>query len=473
MSAAVAARHDAVMTPLERLLALCDPQSLQVIRSSIEPATPLRDELPGDGVVAAAGRVAGRPVFCYAQDGRCAGGSLGAAGGWTIVRVLQLAEKARCPVIGFVESAGARIQEGIAALGAYARIFHSIVALHHRVPQISIVCGASAGGGAYAPALTDFVVMTRRSAMFLTGPAVVRASIGEEATIDELGGPSVHTRNGVCQLVADDERHAAALARQLLAYLPQRAGGSLASAPPGDAPLAASVASVVPEDRRRVYDMAEVVERLVDGGSALELSPRWARNILTAFARLEGQPVGVVATQPRHLGGVIDAAGAHKATRFVDLCAAFGVPLVVLVDTSGFMPGTKQEAVGVIHYGAGLIRAFSEARVPRLTVVLRKAYGGAYITMNCKELGAQFAFAWPQAEMGVMAPTAASTVVEQASLPNGGGPPRAEHLSAAAAARRGYIDEVIEPASTRERLCWALSILRGTTSMPDRGASPT
>ncbi|HEX2086018.1 MAG TPA: carboxyl transferase domain-containing protein [Solirubrobacteraceae bacterium] len=463
---AVLIESDELLTPLDRLLALCDPGSLQVIRSSIEPATPLRGDMPGDGVVAAAGRVAGRPVFCYAQDRSCAGGSLGAAGGWTIVRVLQLAEKARCPVIGFVESAGARIQEGIAALGGYARIFHHIVALHHRVPQISIVGGASAGGGAYAPALTDFVIMTRRAAMFLTGPAVVRAAIGEDVTIDELGGPRVHSRNGVCQLVADDEASAAALARELLAYLPQHAGGSLYPAPPGEAPLATTVGSVVPEDQRRVYDVGDVVGRIADAGSVFELSPRWAKNIMTAFARLEGQPVGVVATQPRCLGGVIDVAAAQKAARFVNTCSAYAVPLVVLVDTSGFMPGTRQEQAGVIHYGATLIRAFSESRVPRLTVVLRKAYGGAYITMNCKDLGAQFAFAWPQAEMGIMAPGPASAVIGRSRFTRDGQPPSEEHLTAEAAARRGYIDEVIEPSSTRARLCWALSILRGGASAP-------
>lgn len=459
------------LTPSERLEALCDPDSLRAIRSAVQPATQLGGDMPGDGVVAAAGRVNGRPVLCYAQDRSCAGGSLGAAGAWTIVRVLELAEQARCPVVGFIESAGARMQEGVAALGGYGRVFSRIVALGHEVPQISVVCGPSAGGGAYASALTDFLIMTRSATMFLTGPTVVRAATGEDVSMAELGGPAVHERNGLCDLVAEDDREAADLARELLGYLPQNAGGAPKLVPPGAAPDAHAVGDLVPRDRRRVYDMGAVVERLVDDAHVRELSPKWARNMFTAFCRLEGQPVGFIATQPRYIGGVIDAAASKKGARFVDVCNAYGIPIVALVDTPGFMPGTRQESAAVIRHGAELIRAFSRAEVYRLTVVLRKAYGGAYITINSKELGAHFTFAWPDAEIGVMAPRSAAFVMDKRSLdasPNGHRGGRSseaddeEQVSAVTAARRGFLDEVISPAATRSRLCWALGILADT-----------
>jgi acetyl-CoA carboxylase carboxyltransferase component len=453
------------LTPMERLEFLCDPDSVQAIRSSVVSARMGDRGRPGDGVVGAAGRVDGRPVFCFAQDASFAGGSLGAQHAETVLRVMRLAGGAGAPVIGFVESAGARMQEGLAALGGFGRIFQENVALSGRVPQISILTGVSAGGGSYSPALTDFVIMVEGSSMFLTGPGVVREAIGEDVTAAELGGTRVHERNGVCHLVAGSDFDAALLARELLAYLPQ----SSAHEPPRADPRPPGPAARVPAEARRAYDMRDVVRGLADGGELLELSPRWARNMLTAFCRIDGRPVGVVANQPRHLGGVIDADAAQKAARFVRTCNAFGLPLVVLVDTPGFMPGTRQESAGVIRHGAKLLHAFAEAGVPRLTVVLRKAYGGAYITMNSKDLGAHLTFAWPQAELGVMAAPQAVGIVHRRRLEAAADPAgervrladeyAGEHLGASVAAREGFIDEVIAPEHTRARLAWGLETL--------------
>src|SRR4051794_5670295 len=313
---AVAPQPSARPAPLERLELLCDPGSLHVIRSAVASWRMGERAVDGDGVVGAAGRVAGRPVFCFAQDATYAGGSLGEMHADTIVRVLRLARKAGAPVVGFVESAGARMQEGTAALAGYGRIFHEHVALSGQVPQISIVLGMSAGGGSYAPALTDFTIMGRDAAMFLTGPAVVRDVMGEDITAAGLGGPRVHERNGVCHLVVDDAAEAAAAARELLGLLPSHAG---VGAPRRHAaePSGVSPASLVPREGRKVYDVRDVVRAVVDGSELLELSPRWARNMVTGFARLDGQSAGVIANQPRHLGGVIDAEAATKAARFV------------------------------------------------------------------------------------------------------------------------------------------------------------
>ncbi|MGH2804024.1 MAG: acyl-CoA carboxylase subunit beta, partial [Thermoleophilaceae bacterium] len=351
----------------ERLDALCDPGSLQAIRSTVLPRRESKRMRPGDGVVGAAGTVAGRPIYCYAQDQSFAGGSLGEAHAETIVRVMELAERAGAPVIGFVASGGARMDDGIAALGGYGRIFRQTVRLSGRVPQISVITGISAGGGAYSPALTDFVVMTDESAMFLTGPGVVREVMGEDVDAAALGGPRVQSRNGVCQFVAGDDLGAVRLVRDLLSYLPQCAGEEPPLAPPA-AVRAADPGSIVPGLARQVYDVRGVIEAIADGGDLLEVSERWARNMVTGFARIEGRPVGVIANQPWFLGGVIDAAAAQKAAKFVRGCNAFGLPLVVLVDTPGFLPGTKQEGLGVIRHGAKLLHAFAEAVVPKVTV---------------------------------------------------------------------------------------------------------
>jgi acetyl-CoA carboxylase carboxyltransferase component len=428
--------------------------------------------VPGDGVVGATGTVADRPIACYAEDGTYFGGSLGERHADTIIRVMTTAGRSGIPVVGFVESGGARMQEGSAALAGYGRIFRQTVALTGVVPQISIVSGASAGGGAYSPALTDLIVMTDDAAMFLTGPGVVREALGEEVDAAALGGPRIHERNGVCHLVEHDEGTAADRVRDLLGYLPSAAGEAVPRAVALQ-PALPDPGSVVPSESRRAYDVRAALAGIVDEGSLLELCPRWARNVVTTLGRLDGRPVGIVANQPRYLGGVLDAAGSEKAARFVGFCDAFGLPLIAVVDTPGFMPGTRQEQAGVIRHGASLVRAFARARVPKLTVVLRKSYGGAYITMNSRDLGSDLVLAWPQAELGIMSARAAVGIVHRRELRVAGDPEaeRArlatayaeEHLRAEAAASAGFVDEIVEPLDTRKRLAWALRTLAGGT----------
>jgi len=461
------------LTPHERLELLCDAGSFEPIRSGVlSPKLGARARA-GDGVVGGTGRVDGRPVACYAQDASYLGGSLGAAHADTINRVLSLAGRSRVPVVGFIESGGARMQEGTAALGGYGRIFRHNVALSGIVPQISIIGGLSAGGGCYSPALTDFVLMTREAAMFLTGPGVVKDVMGEDVSAAELGGHKVHERNGVCDLVVEDDHSAAAVSRALLSYLPQHRDAGLPVALARE-PELSDPGAAVPDDPRKVYDVRDAIAGIVDAGSLLEVQPRWARSIVTAFARIDGRPVGVIANQPRFLGGVLDAESSQKGARFVETCDAYGIPLAVLVDTPGFMPGTRQEQAGVIRFGACLVRAFAAATVPRVTVVLRKAYGGAYITMNSKDLGADMVFAWSGAELGVMGAQPAVGIIHRRELAAASDPVAErerlaaayaeEHLGADVAAAAGFVDEVIEPHETRRRLA------RAFATMDDRRA---
>ncbi len=467
---AVAQRADEALTALERLEVLCDPGSLQVIRSTVTSRHMGERTRAGDGVVGGSGRVDGRPVFCYAQDGTYVGGSLGEAHAETIVRVLQLAHRAALPVVGFVGSGGARMQEGLAALGGYGRIFRETVLMSGKVPQISIITGLSAGGGAYSPALTDWTVMTRDSSMFLTGPNVVRDALGEDVSVAGLGGPRVHERNGVCHFVAETDVDGAHLARELLGYLPSRAGeaGSVVTPRPA---LGRDPGAFVPDAARRVYDVRDVIRCVVDAGELLEVAAGWARSIVTGFARMDGRTVGVIANQPRYLGGVLDADSSQKGARFVSKCNAFGIPLVVLVDTPGYMPGTRQESAGVIRFGASLVHAFAEAVVPRVTVILRKAFGGAFITMNSKDLGADYVFAWPQAEIGVMGARPAVGIIHRRQLAAADGDDvlrdrlvaeyEDTHLRPEVAARDGFVDELIAPVETRDRVAGALATLCG------------
>jgi acetyl-CoA carboxylase carboxyltransferase component len=456
------------LTPLERLEALTDLGSLQLLRTQVRSRRMGERAVPGDGVLAAHGRIEGRPIYCYAQDASLAGGSLGEAHARTIVEVLRLAGRARVPVLGFIESAGARMQEGLAALSGYGLIFREHVALSGAVPQISIVCGAAAGGSAYGPALNDFVIMTASAAMFLTGPAVVNEVTGEEIDMSSLGGARVHERNGVCQLTAPTEVDAASLARDLLGYLPQHRGQEPDIWPCVEAP-GGPPDRAVPSQLRKVYDVRGVASALVDGGRLLEVSPRWSRNIVCALARLEGRSIGIVANQPRHLGGVLDADAAQKAARFVRMCNSFGLPLVVLVDTPGFLPGSRQESDGVIRHGAKLVHAFAEATVPRVTVIVRRAFGGAFIAMNSKALGADHVFAWPNVEVGVMGAEQAVGILNRREIAAAEDPAlhrrklagdySAEHLHVDAATAEGFVDEAIAPSSTRERISACIQAL--------------
>ena len=468
MTLALVPRPDEKLSPRERLEVLCDPGSLDLLRTEVLSRHMGEKARPGDGVIGASGRVDGRVVAVFAQDASFAGGSLGEAHAETVVSVLELAERSRVPVIGFVESAGARMQEGLAALAGYAKIFHKHVALSGYVPQISVICGPSAGGGSYAPALTDFVIMTESSSMFLTGPGVVAKVTGENVDMATLGGPRVHERNGVCHLVAPTDLDAALLARDLLDYLPQNCEERPLRWPTLDAPGQAPD-HAVPSEARKVYDVRDVARALLDGGRMLEISPRWARNIVCAFGRLDGRSVGVVANQPRCLGGVLDVDASQKAARFVRTCNLFNIPLLVLVDTPGFLPGTKQEKLGVIRQGAKLVYAFAECTVPRVTVILRKAFGGAFIAMNSKELGADYVYAWPSAQLGVMGAPQAVEIIHRREIEAAEDPLSArdafassyaaEHLHPGAASSEGYVDEVIAPAETRVRLATALETL--------------
>jgi acetyl-CoA carboxylase carboxyltransferase component len=461
---------DGVCTPLERLELLCDEGSLELVRSSVMSTRIGARAEAGDGVVAGIGRVGGRPVACYAQDARFLGGSLGEAQAETIDRLLQLAGRSRLPIVSVIESGGARMQEGTAALYGYGRIFRQNVLLSGQVPQISVIAGLAAGGGCYSPALTDFVVMTEDAAMFLTGPAVVRDVAGEDVGMHELGGRWVHERNGVCDLVAPSEGSAVERARELLGYLPQHAGGELPRTAVA-APRLSDPGECVPSSPRRVYDVRSVIDGIVDAGSLLEVAPRWARSVVTGLARIEGRPVGLIASQPRYLGGVLDTESSQKAARFVSSCDAFGLPLLVLVDTPGFMPGVQQERAGVIRFGASLVRAFAAATVPRITVVLRKAFGGAFIAMNSRGLGADLVFAWPRAEIGVMGAHPATGIIHRRELATAADPDARqetlsaayaqEHLGADVAAAGGFVDEVIEPWQTRARVAGALAVLAG------------
>lgn len=435
--------------------ALLDPGSFQPWRSAV-----------GGGVLAGSGRVDGRSICIWMQDAAERGGSLGALGGETIARTISRAARARVPVIGLPQSAGARLQEGAAALSAYAAIFREQARARTSVPQVTLVGGACAGGAAYSPALGDFVVMSGPSArLFLTGPKVVEQVTREAITADDLGGSRVHSANGVAHLVADNDHSAANLLRELLGYLPSALGDELPAAAPVPPP-SASPADYVPRETRRVYDVRDVIAALFDGGSYLELAKQWARNLVTTLARLDGWPVGVIANQPLHLGGTIDSAAAEKGEWFVSLCDRFALPLVVLVDTPGFLPGAAQERAGVIRHGASLLRAFAQATVPRLTVTLRQAYGGAHIVMNSRDLGSDLTLAWPDAQIGVMGASQAVAITEHRAIAAGADAAElAEHyaqtkLAVGVAATNGFVDEVVAPDATRARLIHALELYR-------------
>ncbi len=424
---------------LERLDALCDPGTFRALRSAV-----------GDGVLAGRARIGSRPVHVWAQDGAVKGGSLGAAGGRTILRTISLADKAGTPVVGLPWSGGARLQEGVAALTAYAGIFRAQA--RARVPQITVVDGPCAGGAAYSPALADLTIMAGEEArMFLTGPAVVEKVTRERVTAAELGGAKVHGHSGVAHLLAADLPHDAELVRGALAPLCD------AWAPPA-APAPGDPAGPLPASARKVYDVRAVIGRLVDRGEMLELGARWARNLVVGLARVEGRAVGVIANQPRYLGGVLDAAAGEKGAWFVDFCERFGLPLVVLVDTPGFLPGTRQERSAVIRHGAALLRAFAASDVPRVTVTLRQAYGGAHIVMSSRDLGAGVTLAWPGASIGVMGAPQAVEIVQRRALADGASADEladayaAEHLPVQRAAATGDVDEIIEPSDTRARI---------------------
>ncbi|HJX43593.1 MAG TPA: acyl-CoA carboxylase subunit beta [Geodermatophilus sp.] len=471
------------MTARERIEALLDPGSFTELdefarhRSTafgMEARRPL-----GDGVVTGYGTVDGRPVCVFSQDVTVFGGSLGEVYGEKIVKVLDLAMRTGCPVVGINEGGGARIQEGVVALGLYAEIFRRNVHASGVIPQISLVMGAAAGGHVYSPALTDFVVMVdRTSQMFITGPDVVKTVTGEDVTLEELGGARTHnTRSGVAHHLAEDEADALDYVKALLSHLPSNNLDPLPvvdvppvdTSPDGVTDDDLELDTVVPDSPNTPYDMHTVIEHVLDDGDFLEVQALFAPNIVVGFGRVEGRPVGVVANQPTQLAGTLDIDASEKAARFVRTCDAFNVPVLTFVDVPGFLPGTSQEWEGIIRRGAKLIYAYAEATVPLVTVITRKAYGGAYDVMGSKHLGADLNLAWPTAQVAVMGAQGAVNILHRRELADAADPEarRAELiteyedalLSPYVAADRGYVDQVIRPSATRIEITKALRLL--------------
>jgi acetyl-CoA carboxylase carboxyltransferase component len=426
-----------------------------------------------DGVITGWGTVHGRTVFVYAHDFRIFGGALGEAHAAKIHKIMDMAIAAGAPLVSLNDGAGARIQEGVSALAGYGGIFQRNTAASGVIPQISVMLGPCAGGAAYSPALTDFVVMVRETAqMFITGPDVVKAVTGEDITHNGLGGADVHAAtSGVAHFAYDDEHTALAEVRYLLSMLPQnnrqeppRTSGT----DPTDRRCEALL-DLVPADGNRPYDMTRVIEEIVDDGEYLEVHERFARNVICALARLDGQVVGIVANQPQVLAGVLDIEASEKAARFVQMCDAFNIPLVTLLDVPGFLPGVDQEHGGIIRHGAKLLYAYCDATVPRISLILRKAYGGAYIVMDSQSIGADLTFAWPTNEVAVMGAEGAAGVVFRRQIAEADDPEamrqkmvkeyKAELMHPYYAAERGLVDDVIDPADTRRVLIDSLAVL--------------
>lgn len=437
----------------------------------------------GDGVITGYGAIDERKVFVFSQDFTVFGGSLGEVFAEKIIKVMDLAVRMGAPIIGINDSGGARIQEGVVSLGGYAEIFWRNVMASGVVPQISVVAGPCAGGAVYSPAITDFIFMVRDiSYMFITGPDVVKTVTGEEVSFEELGGADTHaSRSGVAHFAADSENEVFAGVRELLSYLPSNNLDDPPRLVPTDDPdrEEPSLVDIIPASPSKPYDIKDVIHAVVDHGQLLEIQPTYARNIVVGFARLDGYSVGIVANQPKHLAGVLDISSSEKAARFVRFCDAFNIPVVTFVDVPGFLPGTAQEYGGIIRHGAKLLYAFAEATVPKLTVITRKAYGGAYDVMASKHIRADVNLAWPTAEIAVMGPDAAVKIIHRREIAAAVDPEgRTRELvdeyverfaNPFTAAERGYVDDVIEPQTTRPVLIEALHMtLSKRASLPPK-----
>jgi len=478
-------RQQGKLLARERLLDLLDPGSFveldRYVRHRESNFGMLERRPYGDAVVTGYGTIFGRKVFVFSQDFTVFGGSLSEVFAEKICKVMDLALKYGCPVIGINDSGGARIQEGVVSLAGYAEIFWRNVQCSGVIPQISLVMGPCAGGAVYSPAITDFVFMVEGSYMFITGPDVVKTVTGEEVTFEELGGASTHaSKSGVAHFNAADEKTCLEDARYLLSFLPQNNMDPPPFADPSDPRdrEEPELDTLIPDNPNKPYDMHDVFRRIVDDGDFLEVHELWAENVVCGFARLGGHPIGVVGNQPRSLAGVLDIDSSVKAARFVRFCDSFNIPLVTFVDVPGFLPGTQQEWGGIIRHGAKLLYAFAEASVPKLTVITRKAYGGAYDVMSSKHIRADFNFAWPTAEVAVMGPEGAVNIIFRRELEEADDPDarRAELIeeyrqrfaNPYTAAERGYVDEVIEPRRTRPVLIDALE-----TARPKRERRPS
>jgi propionyl-CoA carboxylase beta subunit len=461
----------------ERIECLLDPDSfeeLDLLARHRAHAAGLEERPYTDGVITGWGTIDDRKVFVFSQDFTVFGGALGEVFAEKIHKLMDLALKVGAPVVGLNDGAGARIQEGVVSLASYGGIFYRNVLSSGVVPQISVILGPCAGGAVYSPAMTDFIFMVRESShMFITGPDVVKTVTGEEVTLEELGGAMSHaTKSGVATFVAPDEKACLEDVRYLLSFLPQNNLEEPPTTQPTDGAerLCPSLREMLPPSPNLPYDMKKVVREVLDDGDWFEYFPHWAKSIICGFGRLNGQVVGVVGNQPMVLAGVLDIESAEKAARFVRTCDAFNIPLVTFVDVPGFLPGVDQEYGGIIRHGAKLLYAYCEATVPRIQVITRKAYGGAYVVMDSKSIGADLAYAWPMAELAVMGPQGAVEIVYRRELQQAADPVarRAElvaeytarYANPYAAAERGYIDDVIDPAETRVKLIAGLEMLR-------------
>ncbi|MDK2799910.1 MAG: methylmalonyl-CoA decarboxylase subunit alpha [Clostridiales bacterium] len=430
-------------------------------------------EAPGEGVVTGYGTVDGRLVFVYAQDFTVIGGSLGEMHAKKICKVMDMAMEMGAPIVGINDSGGARIQEGIDALSGFGEIFYRNTLASGVIPQISVIMGPCAGGAVYSPAITDFTFMVdKTSQMFITGPQVIKAVTGEDVSFEELGGAMTHnSKSGVAHFMSDNDEACMEKVKLLLSYLPSN---NLSDSPMYENNddlnrLSQRLTEIVPDDANKAYDMKEIITEVVDNGDFFEVHPHFAQNIIVGFARMNGRTVGIIANQPKVLAGSLDVNSSDKAARFIRFCDSFNIPLLTFTDVPGYLPGVSQEHNGIIRHGAKLLYAYSEATVPKINVIVRKAYGGAYIAMSSKHLGADMVFAWPTAEIAVMGPEGAANIIFRKEIANAADPiaTRTEKIeeyrnkfaNPYVAAARGYVDDVIEPDSTRPRIISALEML--------------
>jgi acetyl-CoA carboxylase carboxyltransferase component len=462
------------MTARERLEMLLDRGSFVELQPYAVSHPDDPKAIPGDGVVTGHGTIEGRVVYLYAQDFTVYGGSVSLAHARKITQVQQLALENGRPIIGLLDSGGARIQEGVLALQGYGEIFKLNALSSGVIPQISVILGPCAGGASYSPALTDFIIMTdKTSMMFITGPDVVKGVTGEEIDHQGLGGAAVHTStSGVAHFIAHDEHDALARVRTLLSFIPDNNVENVPYTQSDDDPsrIHEPLNRIVPKDPNIPYDMIQVIERIVDSGSWLEIHTNWAQNAIVGFGRFDGQSVGIVAQQPAVMAGVIDIDASDKISRFVRFCDAFSLPVVTLADSPGFLPGVGQEHGGIIRHGAKIIFAYVEATVPKISIVTRKGYGGAYIVMGSKSLGADIHLAWPSAEIAVMGPEGAVDILYRREIAAAENPVeerakrivqyRAKYANPYYPAERGVLDNIIEPAKTRPVIINALHRLR-------------
>lgn len=462
------------LTARERLEVLLDPDSFEEYDMFVEHRCGHfgmdNKTTAGDGCVTGHGTIHGRPVFVYSQDFTVLGGSLSETNAKKICKIMDMAVRTGTPVIGLNDSGGARIQEGVDSLSGYGEIFQRNVLASGVIPQLSMIMGPCAGGAVYSPALTDFTFMVNGSSyMFVTGPDVVKTVTHEIVSQDELGGAGTHTqKTGVADMAFNHDIEALLQARRLFDFLPLSNRSGVPHRPTNDPAdrVDMSLATLVPDNPNKAYDMRELVERVVDEHDFYELQADYAKNILIGFARMEGHTVGIVANQPMHLAGCLDIDASRKAARFIRFCDAFSIPIISFVDVPGFLPGTQQEHNGIIKHGAKLLYAYAEATVPKITVITRKAYGGAYIVMNSKHLRGDINFAWPSAEIAVMGPKGAVEIIFRGALKSQEEAEekveeyRSKFASPFVAASRGYVDDVIRPQNTRWRICRALGMLR-------------